>query len=222
MSATEANDVIDDPELSRPRKVLRRLDESSTAFFHAEAKHNYRQLCYEVLDSVITEFSDRFEPDATAVHLTNKENFLIGQREDSDYIARAYKDDANGPRLTLDRDPLIDQAVSTGQPLESFNDAVERFQRKEVFRELVLVLTNLVKIMLTLPASTCTAETSFSGLRRLKSYLRSGMKHQRFNSVVIMNVHMKETKVLSIATLMDNFVCRICSKKHYLLNLVVT
>ena len=76
--------------------------------------------------------------------------------------------------------------------------------------------------MLTLPASTCTAERSFSGLRRLKSYLRSGMKQQRFNSVAIINVHMKETKALSIATLIDNFACQICSKKHFLLNPAVT
>ena len=38
-------------------------------------------LYYEVVDSVISGLSDRFEPDATAVHLTNIENFLIGQRE---------------------------------------------------------------------------------------------------------------------------------------------
>ena len=40
-----------------------------------------RQLYYEVLDSVISGLSNRFEPDATAVRLTNMENFLIGQRE---------------------------------------------------------------------------------------------------------------------------------------------
>ena len=62
------NDVIDDPDLSRLRKVLRRLDEYSNAFFHAEAKDSYRQLYYEVLDSVISGLSDRFEPDATTVH----------------------------------------------------------------------------------------------------------------------------------------------------------
>ena len=93
--------------------------------------------------------------------------------------------------------------MSTGQPLESFNDVVELLKSK-VLRELVPVLTNLVKIMLTLPASTCTAERSFSGLRRLKSYLRSGMKQQRFKSVAIMNVHRKETKALSFATFIDN------------------
>ena len=45
------------------------------------AKDNYRQIYHEVLDSVISGLSDRVEPDATAVHLTNIENFLIGQRE---------------------------------------------------------------------------------------------------------------------------------------------
>ena len=81
LTAIEANDVIDDPELSRPRKVPRRLNEYSNVFFHAEAKDNYRQLYYEELESVISGLSDRFEPGATAVHSTNIENFLIGQRK---------------------------------------------------------------------------------------------------------------------------------------------
>ena len=38
LSDTEANGSID--ELSRSRKVLRQLDESSNAFFHEEAKDN--------------------------------------------------------------------------------------------------------------------------------------------------------------------------------------
>ena len=54
--------------------------------------------------------------------------------------------------------------MSTGQTLESFNNVVELLKREEVFHELVLELTNLVKIVLMLPASTCTAGTSFSSL----------------------------------------------------------
>ena len=46
LSATEANDVIDDPEFSRLRKVLRHLNESSNGFFHVEDKDNYRQFQY--------------------------------------------------------------------------------------------------------------------------------------------------------------------------------
>ena len=50
-------------------------------FFMQRPKINYRQLYYEVLDSVISGLNDRFESGATAVYLTNIENFLIGQRE---------------------------------------------------------------------------------------------------------------------------------------------
>ena len=82
----------------------------------------------------------------------------------------------------MDRYLLIEREMSTGQPLESFNDVVELLKSKEVLRKLVPELTNLVKIMLTLPASTCTAQRSFSCLKRLKTYLRSGMKQQRLNS----------------------------------------
>ena len=52
-------------------KFPRQLDESSNLILHLESKDIYRQLYYEVLDSVISELSDRFEPDATAVHSTN-------------------------------------------------------------------------------------------------------------------------------------------------------
>ena len=84
--------------------------------------------------------------------------------------------------------------MSTRQPLESFKDIVELLKCEEVFRELVPELTNLVKIKLMLPASTCTAERSFSSLRRLKTYLRSGMKQQRPTSVAIMNAHKKKIR----------------------------
>ena len=55
--------------------------------------------------------------------------------------------------------------MSTGQPLERFNDVVAVLKRKEFLRELIPVWTDLVKIMFALPASICTAEMSFSGLR---------------------------------------------------------
>ena len=47
LSATEAKAVIDEPELSRPRKVSRRLDEPSNAFFMQKPK-------IIIIDSYIT------------------------------------------------------------------------------------------------------------------------------------------------------------------------
>ena len=146
--------------------------------FRTEAKDNYRQFYYEGLDSVISGLSIRFEPDATAVHLAHIENFLVDKHKDSDYIARAYKVVVNGPQLTFIEIYSLTEQCQQEQPLESFDDVVELLKRKEVFRELVPELTILVKIMLMLPASICTAERSFSGVKRLKIYLRLEITQQ--------------------------------------------
>jgi hAT family C-terminal dimerisation region len=44
-------------------------------------------------------------------------------------------------------------------------------------------------VRLTIPGSSAEAERSFSGLRRLKTYLRNSMGHARFNHLAILHVH---------------------------------
>jgi len=43
----------------------------------------------------------------------------------------------------------------------------------------------LLKIILTVPVLSCTAETSFSALRRLKTFLRSTMTQNRLNDIAL-------------------------------------
>ncbi|XP_031327454.1 52 kDa repressor of the inhibitor of the protein kinase-like [Photinus pyralis] len=47
----------------------------------------------------------------------------------------------------------------------------------------------LLKIFATLPVTTCTAERSFSTLRRLKTYLRNTMTEIRLNGLASLNIH---------------------------------
>ena len=44
-------------------------------------------------------------------------------------------------------------------------------------------LVNVVHILAVIPATSCSAEQSFSALRRLKTYLRSTMGQQRVSNV---------------------------------------
>ncbi|KAJ8879337.1 hypothetical protein PR048_019945 [Dryococelus australis] len=46
-----------------------------------------------------------------------------------------------------------------------------------------------LKIFATSPVSTATTERSFSTLRRLKTYLRSTMKHERLADLAAINIH---------------------------------
>lgn len=50
----------------------------------------------------------------------------------------------------------------------------------------------LLKIILTVPVSSCTAEKSLSALRRLKSFLRSTMTQNRLNDIALLHVHRNE------------------------------
>ena len=46
-----------------------------------------------------------------------------------------------------------------------------------------------LRILGTLPVTTCTCERSFSSMRRLKTYTRSTMISERLNGIALMHVH---------------------------------
>jgi len=48
--------------------------------------------------------------------------------------------------------------------------------------------SKLVTIFTVIPATSCSAERSFSGLRRLKNYLRSTMGQTRLSNLVVLNI----------------------------------
>ena len=46
-----------------------------------------------------------------------------------------------------------------------------------------------LRIMATVPVTSCECERAVSVLRRLKSYLRSTMSQERLNSLALMTIH---------------------------------
>ena len=56
-------------------------------------------------------------------------------------------------------------------------------------RSLLLAIENLLALILTLSATNAVSERSFSGLRRVKTYLRNSMLQLGLNNVMICHVH---------------------------------
>jgi len=56
-------------------------------------------------------------------------------------------------------------------------------------RFMLPTVESLVRLLLINPASSASAERSFSGLRRLKSYIRSTCGQLRLNNIVLCHVH---------------------------------
>ena len=62
-----------------------------------------------------------------------------------------------------------------------------------------------LRLLLLIPATTCSAERSFSSLRRLKTYLRNNMTPSRLNNLAVLNIHKDVTDSLELGILVDKW-----------------
>ena len=85
--------------------------------------------------------------------------------------------------------------------------------KNATFRNVITEVSSLIRIILTLPVPRCSAERSFLGRRRLKTYLRSRMTQERLNALVLMNTHKDILGCLDIDNLVDNFISKSSVRK---------
>ena len=214
-SVLPLTDLIEEPQLPRQQIIPRRLDdEAGVPFVPSTPQEFYRIKYFTILDSVLVGLTERFEPDETSQHLTQVEDFLLGKEVEANYIVQHYREDVNGPRLKLHRDMLVDKASGDNEVLEDFQSIVAFLSKNATFRGIITEVSSLIRIILTLPVSSCSAERSFSGLRRLKTYLRSRMTQERLNAVVLMNTHKDILGCLDIDKLVDNFISKSSVRKN--------
>ena len=86
----------------------------------------------------------------------------------------------------------------------------ESFYQEDLL-QMIPELEKILKIFAVIPATTCTAERSFSGLRRMKTYLRSTMGQEKLQSLALLNIErIYANKVLEndIDNVIDTFARR--------------
>lgn len=74
----------------------------------------------------------------------------------------------------------VDEGKKPNKILEILDDCDQNFYPN---------IYNLLKILATLPVSTCEVERSFSSLKRIKNYLRNTMENERLNGLALMSIH---------------------------------
>lgn len=95
-------------------------------------------------------------------------------------------DDINGERLKLHLTMFGDLCRSAKpKPIKigSMNDIIQCLKVNEAWMNMLPELTCFLHLFLTIPVTSCTAERSFSALRRLKTFLRSTVTQKRLNHV---------------------------------------
>ena len=73
-------------------------------------------------------------------------------------------------------------------------------------RDLLDQVVTILKLILIMPATNATSERSFSALRRVKTYLRSTMRQDRLNDLMLLHVHKDITDNLNVKEVINCYV----------------
>ena len=67
-------------------------------------------------------------------------------------------------------------------------------------------VVTVFKLIMVLPSTNAVSERSFSAIKRLKTYLRSTVKQDRLNYLLLLHVHKDRTDSLSLTHVVEQFV----------------
>ena len=80
-------------------------------------------------------------------------------------------------------------------------------------KELMPSIYKAVKILATMPISSCEAERSFSALRRVKNHMRTSMGQERLSALNLMAMHRVRTDCVLLED-MDELINTFASRKN--------
>lgn len=211
---------IAEPTNKRKRKapnysIITFLDGSSSsepAHHPNTAREHYRSIYYESLDTLIASIKERFSQPSFEAYEHMEEFILksiksLDTSEEMEYLRMRYSNDIDIDHLEVEKDVL--GVIFKGEKIVCFQEVVDHIKKiDEAQRLLMPNIVTICKLLLVNPATTATAERSFSLARRIKTWLRSKMLPLRFNSVAILHAHKKLTESLDLKDVANEFVSK--------------
>ncbi|KAL4127199.1 hypothetical protein QTP88_011396 [Uroleucon formosanum] len=140
-----------------------------------------RQLAY-------TEVAERFD---FLQHLNNFEADIILKK--AEHLQMLYKDD-------LDDNFLTEVLHFKEYEISNFEQFIEQ-KLEQTFPNIFIAL----RMFLSMAVSNCTAERSFSALKRIKMYLRANLLEEKLNALSILCIENRITNELDFDHLINDF-----------------
>jgi len=198
---------LEEIKAPRPRRVPRRYTGPADAFQPASAEEYFRIEYYKLLDTARSRLNDVIKQEGVKTYELLESCLLSGIV--SKVCSRYPEIDIDLLRIQLEmfrrqfKYSTVDEAASILR--SSVRPVQELFNQVDI----------LVRLLLVIPVTSCEAERSFSGLRRLKTWLRSTMTQKRLNHVAICNVHHDYIDQLDLTQLVNTFVSA-CDRRQQL------
>ena len=95
-----------------------------------------------------------------------------------------------------------------------FKDILEQFKSSEAKKKMIPNFINICKLIIVNPATSFTPERSFSTARRIKTWSRSTMTNERFNSLAILNTYKALTDDIDLLKVRNEFESKYDERFH--------
>ena len=206
---------LPEPQLPRRRQLPRRIDDGGPAHqYDSPFSYHRVESWYAFLDIVVKQIEDRFTSDSF-LQISNAEDLLVRAASGQPYkneltkFLQSYDDfdeSALDAQLTVMRSAVVRRDLPTEENV-TVHTIVEILKNTTGAQTLLDQVCRLTKLLLVVPATSATAERSFSALRRLKTYLRATMGQPRLNSLLVLHCHQDRADRLNLKAISQEFVC---------------
>jgi hypothetical protein len=184
----------------RSRKPPMRYTGPASAYHAASAEEHYRAVYFVILDNAVQQLRERFDSSSPGVsRYLQLEGMLFGGSVDG-ALVKQYPE--------LDKTSLAVQLAMFRSQYSFTTLEQARVHMRGLcpaVRALFTGVEQLIRLLLLCPASSCSAERSFSALRRLKTWLRNTMSQTRLNAVAVCNVHQEHLDEVDVSVAAKEF-----------------
>ena len=212
-------DFVSTPTAPRKRKrpkydILQYLEGnprcSGEAYYPETAYAHFKAIYFEAIDVIVSSIKERFEQPAFKI-FTEVEQLLlksIGKKpaeEEMKTAKASFCDDFDDQSLPCELELL--PTIFRGFKPVNFSEVGDFIQSlSNEKRKLIKNVVIIIRLVLTMGATSATPERSFSTMRRLKTWLRSTMSQKRFNALTLMNENKAILDTISLIDIANEFV----------------
>ena len=197
------------------------MDSGSTAHTFDSPKSYFRKAYFEVLDTAGGELKRRFQQERGMPVAAVLEKMLLDASQISFDDPGALPSELEMYSKDIDRHRLFAQLNMLPDLIGTYNErnpatAIKQVTNLRTLCEIMNDVTSskimfrevfyLLRILLTIPVTTSTAERTFSSLRRLKNFLRSTMSQPRLNHIILLHIHKDKTDNLDMLHIAKEFI----------------
>ena len=220
---SDCGSLTTEPTLPRRRKRPKRFEDGASPHVYETPKDRHRHMYFEVCELAAGEVERRFIQKDLAI-INDIETSLIGFANGNKEVSisedlKVYlEDDFDLERLKTQLSMLQDVIKTCSLSVKEVTNVrtiIEAMNESQIYKGMLLEVDRLLKLYLTFPVTTSTAERSFSSLRRIKTFLRNTMTSCRLNSLFLMYVHQDLTDSLDLCQIAKEFISVNQRRKHY-------